>query len=161
MYLHWWGPWWMWFYGHRGKPVWHNYRESFQLHWCNLCGICQWLRYSIRSQTPMSAPHHKMKINKKHPPHNCHSTIWLREEDGRLNTSKDVYPYTQYMTTSTFMFTAKRLPGTFCPAPKWHRYNLFGWRTSDHSHLTSLEFLTSHVYKHQLDLQSNFNAITW
>lgn len=67
MYLHWWGPWWMWFYGHGGKPVWHNYRESFQLHWCNLCVICQWLRDSIRSQARTSAPHHKTKINKKTP----------------------------------------------------------------------------------------------
>lgn len=55
----------MWFYGHGGKPVWHNYRESFQLHWCNLCVICQWLRYSITSQAHTSAPHHKSKINKK------------------------------------------------------------------------------------------------
>lgn len=121
---------------HGGKPVWCNYRESFQLHWGNLPVICQWLRYSITSKPCTSAPGHKIKP--KRTPHAIVTTlivttISFREEDAGLNSARMFILIPQHMKTSEllFIFTVKRLTSTFCPALKWQGYNLFVWGTSD------------------------------
>lgn len=124
----------------------------------NLCGrtrafsctdvTCMWSTsdWDIPSSTSCecSAPQNKTKHKK--PLHDCHCTIWFREEDVVLNTGEVVYLYPQYTKTSELllMFTIDRRTSTFCPTPKWQGYKVFVWRKVTIIALS--ESLISHVF---------------